>query len=354
MAGRIKPIGGEFWFQKLIFNRNVDNFQGVNGTFLSGGQSAIKFIINSMNFTKKEYILMPSYLCPSILHSLKEDKINYEFYTVNRDLSIDIKDIQRKLAALTVKAIFFIDYFGFYHKRQVLDFFNSIKGGNVILIEDAVQLLYFNKKDFIGDYVFNSYRKFLPIDGSLVLSKESKKILYHRDDYDTYMREARIKKTEYINNNSGNEEEYLKLFHLAEQSYYKRKSMLGINPTSKTLLSMINENYISKKRKSNFMYLYKQLYKNSNITFLFSIDDIDNIIPLAMPILIDNRNEVRKKLFKESIFCPVHWNILNEPWSKNYAESRWLSEHILSLPIDERYDENEMNRLIENFEKALK
>jgi len=48
---------------------------------------------------------------------------------------------------------------------------------------------------------------------------------------------------------------------------------------------------------------------------------VKNTAPLAMLILINNRDEVKKRLFKEAMLCDVHWYIINELWTKEYPES---------------------------------
>ncbi|WP_434304817.1 DegT/DnrJ/EryC1/StrS family aminotransferase [Clostridium botulinum] len=146
MEGHIKPIGGEFWFQSSVLDSNQDNFKGLNAVFLSGGQDALRFIIEDISFENDEYILMPSYLCPTILHNFKRKNINFIFYEIDEELSINLKDIENKINNYKVKAVFFIDYFGFYHNDNTIDFLKKLQRKGVILIEDAVQMLWFSKK----------------------------------------------------------------------------------------------------------------------------------------------------------------------------------------------------------------
>ena len=122
--------------------------------FLSGGQDALQFIIEDISFENDEYILILSYLCPIILYNFKMKNINFIFYEIDEKLSINLKDIENKINNYKVKAVFFIDYFGFYHNYNAIDFLKKLQRQGVILIEDAVQMLRFSKnKKFIKNFL---------------------------------------------------------------------------------------------------------------------------------------------------------------------------------------------------------
>lgn len=354
MEGRMKPIGGEFWFDKKLFCDKVSNFRDLYAVFLSGGQSAIQFILDDIKFKSDEYVLVPSYLCPTILYSFQRRNINYMFYEINEDLSINLKDIEGKINSNKVKALFFIDYFGFYHADKTIEFLKSIKRDGVILIEDAVQMFWFKRMNkFIGDYIFNSYRKFLPIDGSIVLCNRHDEFNYMEDNYCKLMNKARTKKTRYVQNDIGKEEEFLNLFSIADKAYYERKNIIGMDDQSKKLLDKVDYKLIGELRRENYNYLYDILINFSNIKILFNKQLIEDNVPLTFPILIHNRDSIRKKLRESFIYCPVHWDVRNESWIDNFKKSKKISNSILSLPIDWRYNKEDINFLIKKIVKNI-
>lgn len=354
MDGCIKPIGGEFWFEGDLFNKSVNNFKGVNAVFLSGGQSAIRFILEDINFKEDEYVLMPSYLCPTILYNFEKLGIKIIFYKIDKNLCINIKDIRDKLNRYKVRALFFINYFGFYNDNKIVEFLKEIKSNGIILIEDAVQMLWFNKiAKFIGDYIFNSYRKFLPIDGSIVLSNKIVQYKSKKDRYYYLMNEARIKKTAYIKSNIGSEEEFLNIFKEAHEHYYEENDILGMQSSVKEILSIVNYEKIRRTRIENYNYIYDKLTGIQGIRVLFNKKLISDNVPLAIPIIIDNRDYVRKKLMEYKIYCPIHWDIIDEDWVSDFMESRYISKHILSIPIDWRYDKNHMDYAVNYLLKII-
>ncbi|GKX65526.1 DegT/DnrJ/EryC1/StrS family aminotransferase [Inconstantimicrobium mannanitabidum] len=353
MERYIKPIGGEQWLDINLFDKKLDNFRDIEAVFLSGGQSAIQFILENINIENGEFILVPSYLCPSILYNFHRLKVDYIFYSVNKDLSIDLCDVKEKINKYKIKAVFFIDYFGFYYDQATLQYFKGLKEQNIVLIEDAVQMLWFSFKSFIGDYVFNSYRKFLPIDGSIVLCNKIKQYNFEKDSYYENVNLARAKKTLFQQFDIGNEEEFLSLYGNAEEEYYRREKIIGIDDESKKVLTRVDYEFIQNKRKENYSYLYDNLVRNNKIQIIYNKNLIKDNTVLGLPILIENRNEVRKKLRQANIYCPVHWNILNEEWSSKYVDSRYISERIITLPIDQRYDLYDMNRLLDEINRLV-
>ena len=59
--------------------------------------------------------------------------------------------------------------------------------------------------------------------------------------------------------------------------------------------------------------------------------------PFSLPILVENRDEVQTKLAKKGVYAPVLWPI--DAFARRVCEnSAYVSDHMLSLPIDQRYD----------------
>jgi hypothetical protein len=59
--------------------------------------------------------------------------------------------------------------------------------------------------------------------------------------------------------------------------------------------------------------------------------------PFSLPILVENRDEVQKKLAQRGVYAPVLWPISDE--ARRVCEvSAYVSDRMLSLPIDQRYN----------------
>ncbi|WP_434304816.1 hypothetical protein [Clostridium botulinum] len=167
-----------------------------------------------------------------------------------------------------------------------------------------------------------------------------------KDEYCKLMNEARIKKTRYIELNSGDEEDFLNLFNQANEAYYEREHINCMDNETKEFLNKVNYKLIKQLRIDNYNYLYERFKKLNNIKILFDKNLIEDNVPLGFPILIENRDFIRTELRKHYIYCPVHWDIRNEHLMNEYNKSMYLSNKIITIPIDNRYDFQDMDRLI--------
>lgn len=342
----LKPIGGEPWFDTNLFCHSLNNLEKVRGTFLSGGQSSLNFIMKHLQLKEDEIILLPSYLCPTIIQNLERHHAGYRFYMVNLDLSINLDDLKAKIAQNKVKGVFFIDYFGFYHQADTLAYLKSLKEKGIILIEDAAQMLWLEKKEFVGDFTFNSYRKFLPIDASIVLSDQVETYDGKADAYYALMNEGRLRITAYVKYGLGNVEDFVRLFSKADEVYGKSTEINGMMEISRQLLSKLDIDHIGQVRRRNYGYLFDRLCDVDHITPLFDKNRLGDQIPIGLPVLIKDRDRVRKALRTKAIFCPAHWPLLQEKWINEYQDSIALAENLMTLPIDVRYEFEDLDRLI--------
>ena len=73
---------------------------------------------------------------------------------------------------------------------------------------------------------------------------------------------------------------------------------------------------------------------------------------MNVPIILKNRNNIRKSLMANNIFLPVHWPINNFNASSKLAKA--LSDNELSLVIDQRYSEKDMIYQLQNLKNLLK
>ncbi|MCH5327067.1 MAG: hypothetical protein J1E29_07690, partial [Duncaniella sp.] len=68
-------------------------------------------------------------------------------------------------------------------------------------------------------------------------------------------------------------------------------------------------------------------------------------IPMIYPFLTE-RDALRKHLIDSKIFVAKYWPNVLEWVDKNSIEY-YLANNILPLPIDQRYDDEDMNRILD-------
>ena len=71
--------------------------------------------------------------------------------------------------------------------------------------------------------------------------------------------------------------------------------------------------------------------------------------PMVYPYMVENGLELRKKLISEKIFVAKYWpNVI--PYDGFEFEAN-LADKVVCLPLDQRYNKEDMNRIIEIINK---
>ena len=348
-------IGGEYFYTPALFSKKkeffLDNYlqnkyAGKEYYYSFGGYYSIIRILKTLNLRNDEKVLLPSYLCPSILIPFDRLSVKYTFYKVNRDLEIDVDDLQNRLDP-TIKAVFFINYFGFPANINS-DVIETLRARNVTIIEDIVQS-FFSDLPLIGDFAFNSFRKFLPVDGSIIISNRDMSPSADKSCNSYLFRKVSGQWLRYLHIEYGivPEKWYLKLFEKAEVNYYTDKPC-SFDIFNRYVLSRCNIGRLCEIRRKYFKTLLSSFSKQA----LFK-EMSDKIVPLGFPIIIEDRDRLRMQLQKRNIYCPVHWKLNSSIKKEEFAESWFVSDHILTIPIHERNTEADIEYLISAIDQSL-
>ena len=113
----------------------------------------------------------------------------------------------------------------------------------------------------------------------------------------------------------------------------------GMSLISARLYVSVDDEDVKNRRQANAKYLVERL-SEKGIQLLLPI--AEGKVPLFVPIILDNRDIVRKAMFQREIFCPGHWPLEGMPVKKG----KEMTEHELSLIVDQRYDVKDMEEII--------
>jgi dTDP-4-amino-4,6-dideoxygalactose transaminase len=350
-------IGGDSFYNPLTilkrnkFNINAyldHNYEYRYNYFTGGGIYSLYYILMQLDIISEEYCLLPSYINPSIPELFDKLKIHYKYYRINSNLKIDL-DFLDKIIDEKCKAFLVIDYFGFHHDNETNQYINNIKTKGISVIQDIVQA-FLPKYSLIGDYCFNSFRKFIPVDGSVILSRNKLNIQNKRKNlsYLIYRHSARIIRFLEVKMSIDTSKLYLFLYNMSETKYYNYYN-IKFDIYNKTLLKKININDIINKRRNHYNQLLNILYEKALIKEM-----PENVIPLGFPIITDNRDKLKKTLAEMNIYCSVHWELFSNILQKNHSESVLLSNNILTFPINDSVNDSNFLRYLEIIKSMVK
>ena len=85
-------IGGEFYYDQR-WNTGQSRLAAGEMVFLNGGAACLTVIGDFLRARGVRRVLLPAYLCPSILTVLERCRLEWAFYRVNEDLSIDLASL---------------------------------------------------------------------------------------------------------------------------------------------------------------------------------------------------------------------------------------------------------------------
>jgi len=348
-------IGSEFWqyssSNKLTHQIPQWLHWGKENRLLASGRTALDHIIGDIKATSTfKTVYMPSYCCHTMIEPFISNGVEVLFYDVvvdkngGLDYHIDYQN--------NCDAVFIMSHFGYssYDFSEIIEIFKYKKGK--IIIEDATHSL-FQKQAFNtnSDYIFASFRKWMAIPGGSLASKMN-------DDFDidlpTKIHEEYVNlrvegmrlKQAYMSKPNMDKKSFLQIFNEAEYLLDRDYKSYTIDDLSFSIIAQIDKNKLRSKRIANANYLIEGITKHSHIKPLFNKVDA-NHCPLFVPIIIKAgcRDSINKHLIEKNVYCPVHWP--KSDLHKLNRKSEFIYDHILSIPCDQRYYLDDMDRIIE-------
>lgn len=343
-----KEIGSEFWLECP----NEDK----GSVYVLSGRTAIDLILQDMAASEchMNAVYMPAWCCDSMLQPFKDRSVNICFYDVsyeNGHLSYHI-DFEQQAD------IFFVtNYFGFKNtiSEEVIQ---NFKERGCVVIYDRTHSLFQEDDKYVdlADYSFASIRKWMGVPCGAYVSKKNRPLLIPPlNDY-LYLSEkvdAMKLKAGYIHGDTSIPKQvflnYYNTFslHLAE-SYQDFK----MDDLSLYLWLRENKANLKMRRKENAAFLLTHLKDIPQVQTM--CQELGSDCCLFVPIFFETEEErerVRSYLISKSIYCPIHWpkpNII-----KNSMRVNGIYNHELSLICDQRYDVDDMSRILDTMKEVL-
>lgn len=340
-------IGSEFSFSLQEFQHTENNIfnylSKYNCLYVDSGRSALRILRTVIEHDKT--ILLPSYMCEIVAQCFQGYDIQY--YDVDMKLNIKFSSLCEKLTE-NVGAIMIAHYFGKLQDADMLGRISLIcKRKGIVVIEDTTHSIFSNVRT-IGDYCICSLRKWFPIpDGGVLYSASAlpKCEIYQEAEWIYDKEYAMVLKALFLEDKCECNAIYRRLFTEAEEALNRQDKICVMSEFSHILLVNYNVQRIIAKRYNNYKILQNNLKQYKILLY-----DENPKCPFSCPIIVENRDELRKYLIKNKIYCAVHLPIVTEDLLKRETVPK-IKETIMSLPIDQRYSEKEMKHLIDIIQK---
>lgn len=317
----MKAIGGYF---EQAERENSDNFPHKNGILLNTGHNALEYILRSIKEIKCIYI--PYFTCKVVLEPIKRLAIPYRFYHINSrfeiagHISLDVNEY-----------IIVNNYYG------IKDFYiRSLyaKYGEHLIVDCAQA---FFAPVVFGIKSFYSPRKYVGVaDGGIAyLGHEVGEDLSKFDEEPTELHSDHL----VIRKQYGAEAGFKN--YQANEAALDNLPIRKMSATTKNALLHIDYDKVKAKRIENWNIL-NEVLAITNLIQTPLTSDFE--CPMVYPYVVENGLELRRKLISEKVFVAKYWpNVI--PYNGFDFEAN-LANNVVCLPIDQRYGDDDMNRIV--------
>jgi hypothetical protein len=290
-----------------------------NAVRLNTGRNALEYLLIAGQYKK---IYLPYYTCDVLLEPITKLKISYEFYDINEQFEsiFDFSTIREN------ECFLYTNYFGLKN-----NFIGKIKNQCINLIVDNSQAFY--ARPLQGIDTFYSPRKFFGVtDGAYLYSEKVIKIPLEKDvSYGRFEHLLRRIDT--------TAEDGYPCFVNNDQ-LLSNMPILSMSNLTQKVLSSIDYVKIASIRRDNYKYLHYFLHGPNQVTLQMDSD----CVPMVYPFYSDNL-KLREELAKQKVYTAKYWPNVLELVSEESIEWKFTT-NLLHLPIDQRYSEEELNKII--------
>ena len=316
------------------------------------GRDAMKALARAAGCRR---VLLPALCCESMLVPFAQSGYELVFYRLREDLRGDEADVLDKLRDGDL--LLYLPYFGI---RPFSDaFLEDLRAGgkNLLLVEDRTQNLIAPRPagGFQPDAMVASLRKWaaLPEGGVLKTtltpgpertdSAFGDRCLAAQEEKDRYLKDW----------DPGRKQAFLAQFHGAEALLDAEGAPVAMSASYRETAESLDFVAIHAARRRNLLYLKARLEPLSQAGRLRFLSDSPADSALYLPILLEERDRVQHAMAEKKIYCPVIWPEPAEA-AGVCPVSHAVTEHMLALPVDQRYGEKEMDLFADSLEQILK
>lgn len=297
-------------------------------------------------------VLIPAYTCQTVITPFKEAGWYCEYYSILRSLRINVQSLLDLVEKHHPSLVVVHPYFGMDLDENEKTFLTNLKNQGVDIVVDLTQCLFSTDDYPFASFIVASYRKWMPIpDGGYLKNLSGKAILSQPEGENKEFTEREISAMYLRGQYFENGEQRTKAISIRLSKAADCIAENGISPhiMSQIAYNLLNEHdidYNQKSRCSNYMFLFHNIQDRKNIIKVCqNINDVTTA-PLYFTIYVKNRQSLQHKLAQDAIYAPVIWPVEDQEVSIN-DDVKYIYDHLLAIPCDQRYDKQDMQRVID-------
>jgi hypothetical protein len=307
----MKEIGG--YLELELDQEDREYYKGL--VSLNTGRNALEYILQVRGYKK---VYLPHYHCQALMTPLARLNIPYECYDIDYDFEFNEFEVKPDEAIL---------YINFYGLKD--DYINKLAQKYPTLIVDNAHAFF--SAPLQGVDTFYSCRKFFGVpDGAYLSIDKQLETEPERDlsfgRYQHLIGRLDQPATEHYG------------FYREVEIGFTHEPVKLMSHSTKRVLSAIDYAFIRKRRMENFEFLHSELKDMNRLKF--SVESAGMSYPLLTSL------EMLHKLIKAKVYIGIYWpNVIRHAPKESIEYDMALN--LISLPIDQRYDINDMKEIIQ-------
>lgn len=314
-------------------------------TYLRNGREALLYASYNCKPGKEAIILCPAYSCWSMTAPFEFSGWTIIYYRLNEDLTVDEDYLKMLLRGCKADAILTMNFYGSALTNASIAIVKEFND-NINVIEDFSHCTFcldqiFNEQ---VDYYVSSIRKSIGVsDGAVILSKKPTNKAYIEvaaPGFGQLRLVAQQQKGRYAFTKSLEDKDaFLSELRHGEEMIDKLDGVHPISEVSLKQIENINGAEISFARRENMKHLWGLL--KGRVKMIPGLERSFKGAPFSLPILVEKRDAIQKLLAQKGVYAPVLWPA-NEQARKVCKVSALVADQMLSIPIDQRYNYDDM------------
>ena len=292
-----------------------------NALRLNTGRNCLEYILRVRGY-KRVYI--PYYTCEVVLEPFKKLGIEYRFYHVGINL-----EIKERFSLSSDEGLLYTNYFGL--KQRYVEHLAE-KAGNRLIV-DNTQAFYANPIEGID--TFYTCRKFFGVpDGSYLYCDNLLNEKFNQDY--SFDRFSHLLKRIDLSPEEGYED------FKNEDDGFIDQPIKRMSKLTQRMMQGIDYEAAAQRRRENYLILHEALRQENNVELPLEDDTVPMVYPYLVPV-----KGLREKLIENKVFVARYWpNVLE--WTNKEDIEYLLAYQMQPLPIDQRYGEKEMKKIVES------
>lgn len=306
---------------------------GTTTVMVETGRQAITAVATVLERSGAHRIAVPAFLCDSILFPFQDRGWRIHDYPVLDDLTPDLAVARRLAEAGEVDAVLVMRYFGAAPTFAELADVAAIRGAGVAVVADETHLP-FTMNQWGADFAYASLRKVLPTTDGAYLHMPSgvePPMLRRARETGRYAAMASFDSRRGITQHS-------RIMLDASMALMERDAApRRMSRRGRALLDTLDLDAIAERRIANARALADAL-DDVGIETAVPVGSLE--VPSHLPVRVANPLAVQAALARADVYCPIHW-----PRPQGFATQEAWPDDLLSLPVDHRYDLDDMLRI---------